>query len=269
MKKFLSSILCLCLTFCFSPQISTICSAQTNPMLCIVIDDFGEDRAGVKEMLELNIPLTCAVMPNLTFTKQDAETAHANGHEVILHMPFESSASLPQSWYGPTYIKKSDSPVVAINKLEQCLSSVPYAKGINFHMGAALEESKKTITEIISYTKQHNLCFLDSKTSEQSICREVCKNTQTCFLERDFFLEKHGAKSVSYAENMLNEAIKKAKKTGFSIVIGHVGPEGGLSTFQAIKNCLPLFKQNNIQIVPLSKIHEKQQIFNTTQLKNQ
>ena len=37
-----------------------------KPMMAIVIDDFGGyDRSGVKNMLSIDAPLTCAIMPNL------------------------------------------------------------------------------------------------------------------------------------------------------------------------------------------------------------
>ena len=85
-----------------------------QPMMAIVIDDFGGyDRDGVSEMLEIDAPLTCAVIPFVEHTKEDSEMAAQNGHEVILHMPMESHVRLPEIWYGPVYIRNYDSIDVA------------------------------------------------------------------------------------------------------------------------------------------------------------
>lgn len=223
--------------------------------LAIVIDDFGEDRNGVQEMLDINLPLTCAVMPNLTFSIQDANMAHEKGHEVILHMPMESTTKLPRSWYGPTLIYNYDSPEEAIKKVKDGFEKVPFAKGMNFHMGAALPINQKIVDAIVKYTKENDLFFLDSKTDINSIVKNVCKNNQTCLLERDYFLEEHGRKSTAHAIGELNKAITTSKEKGYAIVIGHVGPEGGHTTASAIKSMIPTFEKENVKVVPLSFIY--------------
>ena len=50
--------------------------------VAIVIDDFGNNMKGTKEILSLPATLTVAVMPFLSTTKEDAELAHKIGHEV-------------------------------------------------------------------------------------------------------------------------------------------------------------------------------------------
>jgi len=259
MKKILCLFLILFHLLPAPTSHNTTIAEEAKSYLVIVIDDFGEDRAGVSEMLSLDIPLTCAVMPNLTYSKMDAEIAHSKGHEVILHMPLESTARLPISWYGPEMICTSDSPKTAIDKLKKAFDTVPFAKGLNFHMGAALPNNKNIVDEIVKYATANGLYFLDSKTDMHSIVQEVCKNNHASFLERDEFLEKHGSKSEYYARKKLMSAIDTSKQKGYSIVIGHVGPEGGISTYRAIKSMLDTFKRRNVEIVPLSFIYNQTQ----------
>ena len=76
-------------------NINTFVQAEEKPKLAIVIDDFGSDRHGVEEMLNLKIPLTVAVLPGCEFTTEDAQKAHEHGHEVILHMPMENQTDMP------------------------------------------------------------------------------------------------------------------------------------------------------------------------------
>ena len=98
--------------------------------MCIVIDDFGSyDQSGVLKLAECKVPLTCAVLPFVDNSKQNAELMTNNGHEVILHMPMQSHVRLPEDWYGPVYIKNTDSPETATQKIKDCLNDFPQIKG--------------------------------------------------------------------------------------------------------------------------------------------
>ena len=48
----------------------------------------------------------------------------------------------------------------------------------------------------------------------------------------------------------------EAKEKSFAIAIGHVGNHGGENTAKAIKDSLLYIKNQGIDIVPLSKIHD-------------
>lgn len=242
------------------------CAEKENPLLeetkltnaskykmAIVIDDFGCDRHGVQEMLDLNCRLTCAIMPCLEYSEEDAKNAHAKGHEVILHMPMESYGRLPEHWYGPLYIKNTDSPEIAKQKLEQGLNSVPYADAVNIHMGTAVCQNKNLMQGILEYTKGKNLVFLDSRTIEGSVCKSVGDQVGAKVLERDLFLEV-GGPSYRQATESLTKAVNICKEKGSAIVIGHVGPVGTNQTARAIKDFLPILSQEGIEVVPLSKL---------------
>ena len=227
-----------------------------KPMLAIVIDDFGEDRSGVEQMLSIKAPLTCAIMPNLTYSAEDAENAHKNGHEVILHMPLESKNGLPQSWYGPKLIRNSDSDEVAQKTFEECLASVPYAVGSNYHIGTGVSENKKLMTALLKSAKDKNVYFLDSKTTQHSAAPEAAKNTGAKYISRDLFLE-NGHASYGYSKKILNEAVDLAKSQGYAVVIGHVGPMGREQTGKAIIDSIEHIENEGVEIVPLSKIVQK------------
>ena len=178
---------------CSQPRLEMTAEDTIKPKMAIVIDDFGYDRQGVKEMLDLDCTLTCAIMPALEFTEADAKDAHEKGHEVILHMPMEAYGNLPLSWYGPLYVANNDTKEEAYNKVSQALNSLPYVNGMNIHMGTALSHNKVLMKEIMRCTKERGMVFLDSRTIEGSICKEVAEEIDAPFLERDIFLEVRGA----------------------------------------------------------------------------
>lgn len=232
----------------------TLEQLSNKPQMAIVIDDFGYDRCGVEEMLSLNCKLTCAVMPALEFTTEDANRAHELGHEVILHMPMEAYGNLPQSWYGPLYIKNNDTREEAYEKTKQALDMIPHVNGINIHMGTALSQNKTLMREVMKATKEKDLIFLDSRTIEGSICKEVASDVGCKFLERDVFLEINSA-SYWVATKRIEEAISICTDKGSCVVIGHIGAVGKSETARALKDNLSKIIDSGIEIVPLSSLY--------------
>lgn len=234
--------------------VNKVVAEETKPMLAIVIDDFGQARAGVKEMLDNNCPLTCAVMPGLDYSIKDAEDAFAKGHEVILHMPMEAYGKLLESWYGPKVIRNYDKPEKAKQLIKECIEATPHCVGVNIHIGSGVCLNKELMTAIMEEVRDNGKYFLDSKTHEKSVCTEVAAATKEDFVSRDFFLELTGNPDYNHAKSELMKAAKLANKRGYAVAIGHVGPEGGLSTARAIRDCLSEIESMGVEIVPLSKI---------------
>ncbi len=230
--------------------------SDQTPLLAIVIDDFGSyDRSGVKNMLMIEAPLTCAIMPNLDYSLEDMESIIKSGKEVILHMPMESHVHLPSDWYGPVFIKNTDSPREATKKLEDCLRSLPKAKGFNIHIGSGVSQNKQLMKAIIGYAKENNLFFLDSRTHENTQCENAAKEENFLCLGRDEFLEPHHDKSYAGVKQHIQNGINIAKQKGHAIIIGHVGAHGGENTAKAIKDMIKAIESEGIKLVTLSELN--------------
>lgn len=232
-------------------------NSTASPKMAIVIDDFGSfDQSGVELLSKCPEKLTCAVIPNVDNTEKSASEFASLGHEIILHMPMESHVRLPESWYGPIYIKNTDSAETATKKLDDALKNFKDAKGFNIHIGSGVSRNKMLMTAIYTYAKSHNLYFLDSRTIETKATENACKDTNSIYLGRDVFLEADKNRSYSGVCYRLLETAKIAKEKGYAIAIGHVGAEGGENTAKAILDTIPKLKEMGIEIVPLSQIYE-------------
>jgi polysaccharide deacetylase 2 family uncharacterized protein YibQ len=110
--------------------------------------------------------------------------------------------------------------------------------------------------KIYNFAKQNNLYFLDSRTIETNSVTQASRETNSVYLGRDEFLEADKNKSYSNAKFRLLEGARKAIQTGSSIVIGHVGAEGGEQTAKAILDTIPEIKKMGVEIVPLSTLYE-------------
>lgn len=221
--------------------------------LAIVIDDFGLQRKGVKEMLTLDCKLTVAIMPFLEHTEDDAEDALENGKEIILHIPMQATTHDIPSHLGPRPITTKLSAEDIHQWIEDALGDVPEAVGANIHMGTLSSSKESVMLPVLEGLKAHNMFFLDSKTSSKSVCRKVAREVDISFYENDVFLE-HEKKTKSYVKKCLEKAAKIAKKEGACIAIGHVGYEGGTVTAEAIRELLPELSKQNVELVFLSEI---------------
>lgn len=220
--------------------------------LAIIIDDFGQDRRGVKEMMSINRHLTFAVMPFLTYSKTDAETAHEKGYEVIVHLPLESNIG-KLSWVGPRPIMVKMEKEEVRSIVMDAFENVPYAAGANIHMGSKASSDEQIISIILDIVKEKELFFVDSLTSEHSVTKKIADYRNVACLERNVFLDGSN-KSKSYIKGQLEKAADLALKKGSAIAIGHVGIEGGIATAEAISEMLPEFDKKNIQLVSVSEL---------------
>jgi polysaccharide deacetylase 2 family uncharacterized protein YibQ len=224
------------------------------PRVAIVIDDFGgDDREGVKALMGLPIPVTAAVMPFQTFTRQDASEAAALGQQVIIHLPMESKEPIPQSWYGPKPILLSCTYEEAKQITDEAIADMPEAVGINIHMGSGVSENEILIQAVMDACLENDLFFLDSYTSVNSVCEKVAAKQGTLFLRRDIFLE-NGHKNKDYILKQLRSAAQLAQVQGDCVVIGHAGPEGGTVTAEAIRDILPYFEKEGVQLTFVSEL---------------
>ncbi|ULL19981.1 divergent polysaccharide deacetylase family protein [Paenibacillus sp. H1-7] len=217
--------------------------------IAIVIDDLGNDMAGTKEMMELPVPFTVAVMPFLPTTKRDAEWAHKLGHDVLVHMPMEPVKG-KKSWLGPGAITTDLSDEEIRSRVIAAIEEVPYAVGINNHMGSKVTADKRVMRIVLEVCKEKNLLYLDSKTTHKSIVQSTASEIGMRTLENNVFMD-----DVYTREHIVKQALKVHKHVDehdTTILIGHVGPPGK-HTAAVLKQSVPALQQK-AQFVTISKL---------------
>lgn len=219
--------------------------------VAIVIDDFGFNGKGTKEMLEIGIPITCAILPFSEFTKQEAELIHSIGHEIIIHIPMEPHHGDP-SWLGEKGITSRLSNERIDEIMREAIEKVPYAVGVNNHMGSKATEDRRIMEVIIKVLQEKDLFILDSKTGLHSVVGEVAAVYKVPYIERSLFLDN--TKDKTYIKKQLRKLGELALKDGTAIAIGHVGPEGGTVTVNAIKEMISELENMDIEFVYLSDL---------------
>lgn len=230
--------------------------SKTPSKLAIIIDDFGQQRRGVKEMLSLDCKLTAAIMPFLEYSEEDAVFAAEHGKEVILHLPMQ--ATMHDNWQhiGPRPFKVGQKKEEVCQLLWEMLEDVPQAVGANIHMGTISSTDETIMLPILQCLQERGMYFVDSMTSAKSVCAELAEQTGIEFYENMVFLE-HEQKTKAYVKKRLTKAMKIATEKGYCIAIGHVGAEGGMITVEAIREMRESFAANQVELVWVSELAEK------------
>ncbi|MFN6882982.1 divergent polysaccharide deacetylase family protein, partial [Proteus mirabilis] len=63
--------------------------------LAIVIDDFGYRKKEDNQILQLPTAVSIAILPNSPHGKEMATKAHAQGREILIHMPMAPISKQP------------------------------------------------------------------------------------------------------------------------------------------------------------------------------
>lgn len=234
---------------------SILTSADGKPKgyIAIIIDDFGYNGEGTEEMLALDIPFTAAIMPFSEKSSENVEEIKNAGKEYIIHMPMESLTG-KRSWVGDKGIFTNMSSEEIAKRVDEAFETADGAAGMNNHMGSAVMENESCLSAVLDAVKEHDAVFIDSVTSGKSKGEKLCKEKGICFFKRDVFLDS--TRDINVVTKRLEEAKEKALKNGFAIAIGHVGPEGGKTTAQAIKQMTPKLMSEGIEFVTISKMKE-------------
>ena len=219
----------------------------TSGMLAIVIDDIGHNLERLQELLALDATLNYAVLPDIPKADQAARMIQDAGQEYLIHLPMEPE-DYPNKNPGPYPLLLSLGLTETRNRLGQYLERLPGAVGASNHMGSAYSANPIHMKLVQDMLARRGKFFLNSKTAPTTVPRKIAGHYQYDYLERDVFLD-HDPSKASIARQ-LAVSIRKAKRTGQAIAIGHPYD----STLYVLRKYLPRLKAAGITLVTLSTL---------------
>lgn len=213
--------------------------------IAIVIDDWGYNLNNLYILDQIKYPLTCAVLPNLTYSKDVAQALHRNGYEIILHLPMEPAEKfrLEQN----TIMTSMDGPTI-IGIIDNDLVNIPYAVGVSNHMGSRAVEDLNTMTIIFKELKGRRLYFLDSLVSSKSVCLRLADKTDLLFAKRDVFLDND--EDPEYIKGQIYKLKTRARIYGQAIGTGH----DRKVTLEVLKEIMPQLEKEGYKFVFVSEL---------------
>mgnify|MGYP003365367874 FL=1 len=187
--------------------------------LAIVIDDFGYRPQQENQVLAMPSAISVAVLPNAPHAREMATKAHNSGHEVLIHLPMAPLSKQPLE-------KDTLRPDMSSDEIEriirEAVDKVPYAVGLNNHMGSAMTSSLFGMQKVMQALSRYNLYFLDSMTIGNSQAMRAANGTGVKVIKRRVFLDD--SQNEAAIRVQFNRAIDLARRNGSAIAIGHPHP---------------------------------------------
>ena len=220
-------------------------NAPSSARLAIVIDDLGNSLQAGLNAIALPADVTFAVMPHRKHSKRLAQRAARLGKDVILHAPMSTINGLK---LGPGALNEALSESEFKTKLAFSLESIPFAKGMNNHMGSQLTTNPVAMMWVMEVLKEKQLFFLDSRTSAKSVGFTTAQTMGLPSASRDIFLDNEI--NIEHIHRQFKKAIAVAEKYGSAIAIGHPYK----TTISYLEHVLPQLTGTHISVHKISDL---------------
>ncbi|WP_396112852.1 divergent polysaccharide deacetylase family protein [Dickeya oryzae] len=215
--------------------------------LALVIDDFGYRPHNENQVLAMPTAISVAVLPNAPYAREMATKAHAQGREVLIHLPMAPMSKQPLE--RDTLRPDMSSEEIA-RILRDAVNKVPYAVGLNNHMGSAMTASLPGMQKVMQAMSAYHLYFLDSMTIGSSQASQAAAGTGIKVLKRKVFLDD--AQNVADIRRQFSRAVEIAQRSGYAIAIGHPHP----TTIQVLQQMLPTLPADIVLVRPSQLLNE-------------
>lgn len=178
--------------------------------------------------------ISVAVLPDSPHAREMATKAHNSGHEVLIHLPMAPLSKQPLE-------KNTLRPEMSSDEIERIIRSavnnVPYAVGINNHMGSKMTSNLFGMQKVMQALERYNLYFLDSVTIGNTRAMRAAQGTGVKVIKRKVFLDD--SQNEADIRVQFNRAIDTARRNGSTIAIGHPHPSTVRVLQQMVYNLPP------------------------------
>lgn len=221
-------------------------TAQPRPQIVIIIDDLGYQFAAGQRAIELPGAVSFAVLPATPNGRALAQAAHAQGKEVLLHLPLESvDHSGPAE---PGGITLDMDQAAFASAFDAALESVPYAIGVSSHRGSLLTRHPGHMQWLMQeISARDGMFFIDSFTTHRSVAMQVAAETGVAATRRHVFLDND--RSLAAMDREFDKLTRLASEKGVAVGIGHPYPE----TLAFLERKLAELDIDAIELIPVSK----------------
>jgi polysaccharide deacetylase 2 family uncharacterized protein YibQ len=220
--------------------------AGNAPAIGIIIDDLGKTLETGLRVLDLPGPVACSFLPHQRYTRLLAEEAHRRGKEVLLHLPMDSVDGRRLDT-GAVTLDMTERQFLSV--LQNDLESVPFAVGVNNHMGSLLTRHPGHMLWLMrEIRRQAPMLFVDSRTTVATVARQVAEENSVPAIDRDVFLDNTvSEKEIAFQFRRL---LRLARERGTAVAIGHPHPQ----TLALLAEQLPALGQQGIRLLPVTEL---------------
>ena len=222
-------------------------AAVNNAQLVFVFDDGGQNLEHLKKFLALPFPITVAVLPQITHSRDSAEMVRKSGNELILHQPMQAINAKVNPGPGAITPDMTEDEIMTV--LFQNINELGQIAGMNNHEGSAITADAEKMSVVLRTASENGVYFLDSRTNSESKVPYVASELGYSYYERNIFLDNTKKRADILAE--LTKGLGIANKNGVAIMIGHVWSADVLPDL--LNEIYPELKQKGYTFTTVSK----------------
>lgn len=219
---------------------------ERGPRAAVIIDDLGHDRSAARRLSALPYPVAMAVLPDAPYTEEAAKQANAHGKEVLAHVPMEPRDDAIAM--DGRFLRVGMDRSRFLKTLHEDLTAIPYAEGVNNHMGSALTARGRAMGWVMEGLRHEGLFFVDSRTTGDTRALDRARRAGIPAAGRDIFLDNNRDKDAIRAQ--FRKLLAEAREKGTAIGIGHPYPE----TLTVLEEVLDEASGQGVEIVPVREI---------------
>ncbi|HYM62931.1 MAG TPA: divergent polysaccharide deacetylase family protein [Thermoanaerobaculia bacterium] len=190
--------------------------------IVLILDDVGFEHQPLESAMHIDPNISFSVLPNAKNAMASAEAIHRNGLEILCHLPMEPERhSDPEVTPGAGAIMTTMTAREIEDATLANVRAVPYAKGVNNHMGSRATKSRRVMSAVITALPK-GMFFIDSRTTTGSVAEDVAHALHVPTASRSVFLDD--VQSEPAVRRQLAALAAAAETKGLAIGIGHLYP---------------------------------------------
>ena len=218
---------------------------ENKPLVSIVLDDMGLNQFHSDWAVSLKAPLTLSYLPYAKNLANQTQSARAEGHELLIHLPMEPRGNADP---GPGALMVNMDQIEIKKRLARALYLFPGAIGVNNHMGSLFTADQRVMSLVLTQIKSSGQLFLDSLTTSNSLVAQLGDKLNVPVVSRDVFLDDIDKEDEIVRR--LREVERVALDKGTAIAIGH--PR--VTTLRVLEKWLANLAEKKIRLAPLSAV---------------
>lgn len=226
---------------------------DSAPKLALIVDDFGNISKKLTDEFckKLDPAVTFAILPGKKRSKYSMQKAIESGHEAMIHMPMEPG-SYPKNDPGDNAIFVDMSEKEIKKRVNEYIEELPLCLGANNHMGSLVTSDEQIISYVLEVVKEHDLYFVDSRTTGSSEAYKVAQKLGIPSFERNLFLDDPDASKDTRDKRIatIKEYFAKRQRT---VVIAHCFSQEHLENIHLF---VEEAKEIGFEIVPVSAFYK-------------
>ena len=254
--KYLCLLLCS-VSIAFPPGLSALEKAPANEAktdaalnhkqsyIAIIIDDLGYKVKQDKRAINLPGDVTFSFLPHTPYVQEMAEIVHAQGREIMLHLPMQPTEPF---FLGPGALTNEMTENEFKASISESIMSIPHVKGVNNHMGSLLSSQQQSMNWLMDELTKTDLFFVDSRTSVNTVAEKTASFYDIDNTRRNVFLDHELNRPA--IEFQFERLINLAKKTGYAVAIGHPFS----ITLDVLEDKIPELERAGIQLIKVSDL---------------